>query len=89
MSNEAEPEELPDFDAVKLLRWTGLRNLFDAFLYLCAEGRFLFQWQKLLDKFKNNMGNGCGKGANVCKEKVVDIYTGWSKFFVQCYFCSC
>ena len=60
-SDEAEPEELPDFDAVKLLRWTGLRNLFDAFLYLCAEERFiLFQWQKLLNKCRNNMGNGCG-----------------------------
>ncbi len=32
MNDEAEPEELPDFDAVKLLRWTGLRNLFDALL---------------------------------------------------------
>lgn len=41
-SDEAEPEELPDFDAVKFLRWTGLRNLFDAFLYFCAEERFVF-----------------------------------------------
>lgn len=32
MSDEAEPEELPDFDAVELLRWTGLRYFFDAFL---------------------------------------------------------
>ena len=41
-SDEAEPEELPDFDAVKLLRWMGWRNLFDAFMYLCAEKRFIF-----------------------------------------------
>lgn len=45
-SDEAEPEELPDFDA---------------FLYLYGEERFiLFQGQKLLNKCRNNMGNGCG-----------------------------
>ena len=32
-----------------------------AFLYLYAEERFiLFQGQKLLNKCRNNMGNGCG-----------------------------
>ena len=36
-------------------------QLFDAFLYLYAEERFiLFQGQKLLNKCRNNMGNGCG-----------------------------
>ena len=55
-SDEAEPEELPDFDAIKFLRLMGL-----AFLYLYAEERFiLFQGQKLLNKCRNNMGNGCG-----------------------------
>ena len=59
-SDEAEPEELPDFDAIKFLRLMGLQ-LFDAFLYLYAEERFiLFQGQKLLNKCRNNMGNGCG-----------------------------
>ena len=56
-SDEAEPEELPDFDAIKFLRLMGLRN----YLNLYAEERFiLFQWQKLLNKCRNNMGNGCG-----------------------------
>lgn len=56
-SDEAEPEELPDFDAIKFLRLMGLRN----YLTLYAEERFiLFQWQKLLNKCRNNMGNGCG-----------------------------
>ena len=55
-SDEAEPEELPDFDAIKFLRLMGLRNYF-----LYAEERFiLFQGQKLLNKCRNNMGNGCG-----------------------------
>ena len=55
-SDEAEPEELPDFDAID-----GIAQLFDAFLYLYAEERFiLFQGQKLLNKCRNNMGNGCG-----------------------------
>ena len=56
-SDEVEPEELPDFDAIKFLRLMGLRN----YLTLYAEERFiLFQWQKLLNKCRNNMGNGCG-----------------------------
>ncbi len=56
-SDEAEPEELPDFDAIKFLRLMGLRN----YLTLYAEERFiLFQGQKLLNKCRNNMGNGCG-----------------------------
>ena len=56
-SDEAEPEELPDFDAIN----DGIAQLFDAFLYLYAEERFiLFQGQKLLNKCRNNMGNGCG-----------------------------
>lgn len=61
-SDEVEPEELPDFDAIKFLRLMGLRNyLTPFFLYLYAEERFiLFQWQKLLNKCRNNMGNGCG-----------------------------
>ena len=38
-----------------------IAQLFDAFLYLYAEERFiLFQGQKLLNKCRNNMGNGCG-----------------------------
>lgn len=41
-SDEAEPEELPDFDAIKFLRLMGLQQLFDAFLYLYAEERFYF-----------------------------------------------
>lgn len=33
----------------------------NCFLYLYAEERFiLFQGQKLLNKCRNNMGNGCG-----------------------------
>jgi len=57
-SDEAEPEELPDFDAIKFLRLMGLRNYLT---YLYAEERFiLFQGQKLLNKCRNNMGNGCG-----------------------------
>ena len=60
-SDEAEPEELPDFDAIKFLRLMGLRNYLTPFCYLYAEERFiLFQGQKLLNKCRNNMGNGCG-----------------------------
>lgn len=64
-SDEVEPEELPDFDAIKFLRLMGLRNYLTPFcIYmqnLYAEERFiLFQWQKLLNKCRNNMGNGCG-----------------------------
>ena len=52
-SDEAEPEELPDFDAIKFLRLMGLRNYLTPFF-------ILFQGQKLLNKCRNNMGNGCG-----------------------------
>ena len=61
-SDEAEPEELPDFDAIKFLRLMGLRNYLTPFcIYMQKSERFiLFQGQKLLNKCRNNMGNGCG-----------------------------
>ena len=43
-SNEAEPEELPDFDAIKFLRLMGLRNYLTPFcIYMQKSVLFCFK----------------------------------------------
>ena len=59
------------------------------------QGNYIHNYESIIyatngkHKLRNNMGNGCGKGEKVCKEKIIAIYTGLFKLFVQWCCCPC
>ena len=82
-SDEAEPEELPDFDAIKFLRLMGLRNYLTPFcIYMQKSVLFCFKGKSFWINVEITWEMDVVKGEKICKEKVIDIYTDWFKFFV-------
>ena len=48
-SDEAEPEELPDFDAIKFLRLMGLRNYLTLSVFICRRAFYFVSRAKAFE----------------------------------------